>query len=169
MPLLAAPPTIAVIAVATWHGNWAGVWLVFCLVVAYGSALCSLGLALATWSPRPARVAELCAAAHVGITVGWVLCTGALTFLAPGLRGPGQASLSPFMGVMLPTLAMQLAPKNEWTQMVRWLTFWIAVDVVIAAMLLVAVLLTFDRFMGRADRHADRAANVPPESFPQRM
>jgi ABC-type transport system involved in multi-copper enzyme maturation permease subunit len=164
VPMLAVPPGIAVIAVGSWHGNWTGVWLVVCLVVAYAAALCSLGLALAAWSPRPARVAELCAAAHVGITVGWVLCTGALTLRAPGLRGPGQASLSPFMGVMLPTLAMQIAPTNEWNMMVSWLTFWIAVNVAIAALLFGAVLLTFNRFLGRADRQASRAASVRPQS-----
>jgi len=149
VPALAVPPGLAVAAVAWRHGHWPGVWLVVGLVVTYGAALTGLGLALATWVPRPGRAAGYCAAAHVAVTVGWVLVVASVAPHAPGLRGPGIGSFSPFMGVMLPTVAMQLAPDPEFREMARWLSFWIAADAALAALLVLAVLATFDRCLGR--------------------
>lgn len=51
VPVLAIPPSLATAAIAWRHGNWSGVALVSGLVIAYGAALTSLGLALATWAP----------------------------------------------------------------------------------------------------------------------
>jgi ABC-type transport system involved in multi-copper enzyme maturation permease subunit len=155
VPVLAIPPGVALLAIAWRHGHWLGVWLAVSLVVSYGAMLTSLGLALATWVPRPGRAVGLCAAAHVAITVGWVLTIAALTPGVPGLRGPGMASLSPFFGVMLPTIAMAFARDNDWRELVGWLSFWIAAEVALAAMLVVAVLATFDRCLGRAQSHPE--------------
>jgi ABC-type transport system involved in multi-copper enzyme maturation permease subunit len=88
VPLLAVPPGLATAAVAWHHGHWPGVALVTGLVVAYGAALTSLGLALATWVPRLGRAIALCVAAHVGVTVGWAVFTLLLTERTPGLTGP---------------------------------------------------------------------------------
>jgi ABC-type transport system involved in multi-copper enzyme maturation permease subunit len=153
VPVLAILPGLATAAIAWHHGHWSGVVLVVGLVVAYGSALTSLGLALATWVPRLGRAVGLCVAAHVGITVGWVVFVAILTPRAPGLTGPGLASFSPFLGVMLPNVEMQIprpAP-SQWHEAVGWVTFWILVDAALAAALLTAVLLTFNRCLGRVD------------------
>jgi hypothetical protein len=150
VPMLAVPPGVALAAVAWHHGHWPGVWLTVGLVVAYGAALTSLGLALATWVPRLGRAVGLCAAAHVAVTVGWVLAVVALAPRAPGLSGPGRASFSPFLGVMLPTVAMQLNTGREWAEVMGWLSFWIWADAALAALLMLAVLATFDRCLGRA-------------------
>jgi ABC-type Na+ efflux pump permease subunit len=162
VPMLAIPPGVALLAVARYHGHWPMVWLVLGLVVAYGAALTSLGLALATWVPRPGRAAGYGAAAHVAITVGWVLCVAALSPRAPGLSGPARAALSPFMGVMLPTVAMQIDPGNEWGVLVGWMSFWIAADVTLAALLMLAVLLTFDRCLGRSGGTARSSPRSSP-------
>jgi ABC-type transport system involved in multi-copper enzyme maturation permease subunit len=150
VPLLCVPPAIALFAVAWRHGHWPAVWLILGLVMAYSAALVSLGLALSTWVLRPGHAAGYAAAAHVAITVGWVLGIAAVAPRAPGISGPGLASFSPFMGVFLPTVAMQLAPALEWRELTGWLSFWIAADVALAALLMIAVLFTFDRCLGRA-------------------
>jgi ABC-type transport system involved in multi-copper enzyme maturation permease subunit len=162
VPVLAVPPGLALAAVAWRHGHWSCVGLTVSLVVAYGAMLCSLGLALAVWVKRPGRAVGLCAAAHVAITVGWVLGTAMLTPRAPGLRGPGIASFSPFMATLLPTIAVQLGvPKGDWRELTGWLSFWIAADAALAAALVVVVLATFDRCVGRArEGHAARRATT---------
>jgi len=153
VPVLAVPPGLATAAVAWAHGHWSAVVLVVGLVVAYGAALTSLGLALATWVPRLSRAVGLCVAAHVGVTVGWVVFVALLTPGAPGLTGPGLASFSPFLAVMLPTLEMQMASpvRSQWGEVVGWVAFWTLADAALAAVLLKAVLVTFNRCLGRVD------------------
>jgi ABC-type Na+ efflux pump permease subunit len=167
VPVLAAPPALATAAVAWHHGHWSGVALVTGLVVAYGAALTSLGLALATWVPRLGRAVGLCVAAHVGVTVGWAVFAMLLTRRAPGLTGPGLASFSPFVGVVLSTAQMHPAKSSvfEWNQVVGWVAFWTLAEVALAAILLKAVLVTFNRCLGRMDEvHAPDAA--PPHGPP---
>ena len=143
--------------------------LVTGLVVAYGAALTSLGLALATWVPRLGRAVGLCVAAHVGVTVGWAVFAILLTGGAPGLTGPGLASFSPFVGVVLPSAQMHMGKfsASEWNQVVGWVAFWTLADVALAAVLLKAVLVTFNRCLGRMDevhapcRPASRPARDP--------
>jgi hypothetical protein len=153
VPVLAVPPGLATAAVAWHHGRWSGVALVAGLVVAYGAALTSLGLALATWVPRLGRAVGLCVAAHVGVTVGWAVFAFLLTRGAPGLTGPGLASFSPFVGVVLTSSQMHMAKfsASEWNQVVGWVAFWTLADVALAAVLLKAVLVTFNRYLGRVD------------------
>ncbi len=167
VPVLAVPPGLATAAVAWHHGHWLGVGLVTGLVVAYGAALTGLGLALATWVPRLGRAVGLCVAAHVGITVGWPVFAFLLTRGAPGLTGPGLASFSPFVGVVLPTAQMHIGRPSafDWNQVVGWAAFWTLADVALAAVLLKAVLVTFNRCLGRVDEvHAPSA--VPPHGPP---
>jgi ABC-type transport system involved in multi-copper enzyme maturation permease subunit len=153
VPVLAVPPGVTTAAVAWHHGHWSAVVLVVGLVVAYGAALTSLGLALATWVPRLGRAVALCVAAHVGVTVGWVVFVVLLVPRAPGLTGPGLASFSPFLGVMLPTVEMQEARPfgSHWDEVVGWVAFWTLADAALAAVLLKAVLLTFNRCLSRVD------------------
>ena len=148
VPLLAIPPAVTLMAVVWENGHWLGLFLVIGLVLAYGAVLTSLGLAIATWVPRAGRCGA-CAAGHVMITVGWVLCV-AMFVRTPGVGIPCRMSFSPFMGVALPTIVMQRDPRGEWAQVVGWLSFWIVVDLTLAALLMIAVLATFDRCLGRA-------------------
>jgi ABC-type transport system involved in multi-copper enzyme maturation permease subunit len=153
VPLLALAPGLATAAIAYRHGHWSAVVLVVGLVVAYGAALTSIGLALATWVPRLSRAVGLCVAAHVGITVGWVVFAIIMTPGTPGLTGPGLASFSPFLGVMLPSLEMQFnrPSGSNWDEVVGWLAFWTLVDAALAAVLLRAVLVTFNHCLGRVE------------------
>ena len=153
VPVLTVPPGLATAVVAWHHGRWSVVVLVTCLVVAYGAMLTSLGLALATWVPRLGRAVGLCAAIHVGITVGWVVFALVLTQNSPGVTGPGLASFSPFLGVVLLNIQMQNggAFASRWDEVVGWLIFWTLFDAALAAVLLKAVLMTFNRCLGRVD------------------
>ena len=51
-------------------GRWIGPPLVVGLVLAYGAAITSLGLALATWNRPLGRVLTLCVGAYVGVSAG---------------------------------------------------------------------------------------------------
>jgi hypothetical protein len=69
----------------------------------------------------------------------------------PGLFGPGLASFSPFLAVMMATIEMQIGPASEWAEAVGWVTLWIAIDAALAAFLLKAVLISFNRCLGRVE------------------
>jgi hypothetical protein len=165
VPVLAVPPALTTAAVAWRHGHWSGVLLVTGLVIAYGAALTSLGLALATWVPRLSRAVGLCVAAHVGITVGWPVFALLLTRNTSGITGPGLASFSPFVGVLLPTVAMHRPPLSGWTDVVVWVCFWMLVNVLVAAVLLKAVFITFNRCLGRMDGVQVRGARRPHDAI----
>src|SRR5207245_10687689 len=51
----------------------------------------------------------------------------------------------------LPILEMQMGKPQEWHQAARWVAFWVAIDSTLAAVLLKAVLMTFNRCLGRVD------------------
>jgi ABC-type Na+ efflux pump permease subunit len=161
VPLLALVPGLATAAIARHHGHWPGVVLIVALVVAYGAFLTSLGLAVATWVPRLGRAVGLSVASHVGITVGWVVFIAMCTPKAPGLLGPGLASFSPFMGVLLPSIVMQFSRPGEYSEALRWIALWTAIDAALAAALLTAVLVTFNRCLGRDTERPWRARAGP--------
>jgi ABC-type transport system involved in multi-copper enzyme maturation permease subunit len=162
VPVLALPPALATAAVAWHHGHWWGVALVIGLTVAYGALLTSLGLGLATWVPRLGRAVGLSVAAHVGITIGWALIAVLLTGNRPAPTAPGLASFSPFVGVLLPNIAMHRPAPALWNEVVGWLVFWILVELFLAGALVKAVLITFDRCLGRMDESPKPSANPLP-------
>ena len=44
------------------------------LIVAYGAAITSLGLALATWMPRMGRAVGLTVGLYTSMLIGWIPC-----------------------------------------------------------------------------------------------
>jgi ABC-type Na+ efflux pump permease subunit len=160
VPILAILPGVAAIAIAIQHDYWLGPVLIVGLVIAYGAALTSLGLALATWVPRLGRAVGFCVAFHVGITVGWVLFIIMVSQRIGGMTSPGLACFSPFMGVMLPSMAMQFNNVNQWPPVARWVTFWILFDATLAVVLFKIALLTFNRCLGRVDDHPERSSDL---------
>jgi ABC-type transport system involved in multi-copper enzyme maturation permease subunit len=152
VPCLAVPAGLTALAVAGPFGRYGGVALVMGLVLAYGAALASLGLALATWFPRGNQAATLGVAAHVLVTVGWAVMIAMLTQGVRGYRAPGLASASPFIAVMFTTLTIQQPPSEGWPDCVGWVAFWIVIELSAAVVLLAATLATFDRCVGRQRR-----------------
>ena len=72
VPCLALLPAAVAAAHAGPLQRWPGVLLIVGMMLAYGAAVTSLGIALATWVPRVDRALILSAAASVLITVGWI-------------------------------------------------------------------------------------------------
>jgi ABC-type transport system involved in multi-copper enzyme maturation permease subunit len=154
-PRLALLPAVSAFAVACRSGRFEGVALVAGIVLCYGAALASLGLALAVWVPHPGRAATAGVAVHVLNTVGWFFLVVALMPNLRGATGPGLASGSPFIAVSFATIVMQ-REFPEFSRFPYWLIFWMTLELALAAMLLAATLATFDRCVGRSGPRSGR-------------
>ncbi len=148
VPRLAILPVLAGFAVACRSGRFEGVVAIAGMVVCYGTALTSLGLALAVWLPRAGWAATIGVAAHVLMTVGWffiaVVANG-----GRGVIGMGLAAASPFIGVTVATVGMQNMPLPTWHGFIGWSVFWMVVELAAALILFLATLASFDRCLGR--------------------
>jgi len=160
VPILAICPGLLAAVLARESGRWDGALLIVGLFLAYGAAMTSLGLALATWIRRLDLAVALSVTVLGGVTVGWLFVV-ALTATGPGV--PGQAAGSPIMGITFPTMAMRFLKPREWAELRAWWIVWIAVYVFIASALGWAAFITFDRCLGRvSDRPRARPALRPP-------
>jgi ABC-type Na+ efflux pump permease subunit len=146
VPLLAICPGAVAAALARESGRWEGAALVVCLFVAYGAAVTSLGLALATWMRRLDYAVALSVAVLGGVTVGWLF---AVIITAQGPSAAGLAAGSPIIGIMFPTVAMGFMSNQEWTSLIAWWYVWIAVYAAIAASFALAALKSFDHCLSR--------------------
>jgi hypothetical protein len=88
-------------------------------------------------------------ATHVLITVGSFF-VGAMIYPAPGIRGLGLASASPFIAVGVGTMAMQDMPPADWRAFILWLGVWMFLELVAALGLVAFTAAVFDRCVGRA-------------------
>jgi hypothetical protein len=137
------------IVLAWKSGRWIGPPLIVGLILAYGAAITSLGLFLATWIPQPGRVLGLCVAAIVGVTVGSI---PVVIFLFDGFEKLAAcvAMVSPLIGVGFSTVVIQGLPRNEfWPEIVGALLFWIIAYITAADILLRMTLAIFDGCLGR--------------------
>lgn len=150
--LLSILPFLVACAVAWRTEHWLGAFLVLGVILAYGAALTSLGLALATWTTRVGRAMAWTVAIDLMITVGWFF---AAAILCNNSTGAGLASASPFMGTAYPLIVMEDDNAIEWVDCQSWVTSWILIDTALALTLLVATLLTFDNRLGRITEGAD--------------
>jgi ABC-type transport system involved in multi-copper enzyme maturation permease subunit len=154
VPLLAVWPALVAGAAAPTD-RWAAGAAVAGLVLAYGAAVTSLGLILAASVRHLGRAVALSVAVVVLVTAGWfffVLATCRASYGRPA------AALSPFYGVMFPILF----PEEG----VGWAIVWGAVYAVIAAALLSATLVGFERSLGRVKQRAARALSVHANTMP---
>jgi ABC-type transport system involved in multi-copper enzyme maturation permease subunit len=147
VPLLAIGPGAVAAALARESGRWEGAVLVVGIQLAYGAAVTSLGLALATWIHRLDFAVALNVAVLGGVTVGWLFAVILVVGDGPAL--PGLAAGSPIVGITLPTLGMRFFSSQKWRALVAWWGVWIAVYTVIAALLGWLTVMTFDRCVGR--------------------
>src|SRR5215831_14170801 len=99
VPPLTVLPVLIAAAMATHTGFALGPVLIGGLVVAYGAAITSLGLALATWLPRMDRAIGLTAGLYVVVLIAAVPVGMIFFSNGPNGAGPGLASASPFWGV----------------------------------------------------------------------
>jgi ABC-type transport system involved in multi-copper enzyme maturation permease subunit len=148
VPLLAILPGLVAFAAASRSGRWIGPPLIVGLVLAYGAAITSLGLALATWIPQPSRVLALCVGTVVGVTVGSI----PMAMILCGDREVGGyvAMASPFFGVGYFSAVIEgSGPPSSWPDVAFWGLFWLVFYATVAVLLLKATLASFDRCLGR--------------------
>jgi ABC-type transport system involved in multi-copper enzyme maturation permease subunit len=150
VPPLAILPVLVVLAVARSGDNrWWGAVVMAAFVLASGAAITSLGLAMATWCPRPGRALGLTVSVYLLVTVGWM-------FAASTLRGgPTSDHLmmgSPFFWAGAVTDGLAHEPPRGF----RDAAFaWTLVYAMAAPGLLGATLATFNRCLGRVDSRDD--------------
>ncbi len=161
VPRLAVLPTLVALAVALRNGSWFGVPVIACLVLAYGAALTSLGLVLATWEPRQGRAITWCVALYILVTAGWVfflVATGGGDDLRAGL-----ACASPFFGAGALTASMD-STGHRYVNFLGWNVLWIAVYGIAALVLLRTVFASFDHCLGRFTAARVRPFDRSPRS-----
>jgi ABC-type transport system involved in multi-copper enzyme maturation permease subunit len=138
---------------------WLGAVFLMGVILAYGAAFTSLGLALATWVARQARAIALQVVSFVLIAVGFVLV--AMLLLDRNDWSRGLACGSPWFGPGMMT-AVTEAGFREWGDLLAWIGSWIIIYVTVAIVLFGSTLATFDRCLGRVAQnwkltsHADR-------------
>lgn len=157
VPLLAVLPTLLAVVITRPGILWFGSVLVLGLILAYGAAITSLGLALAIWVRRLSWALALSVGAYTLVTVGGIFV--AFTLFDRRDTGPGVASASPFFGLGMLTSELE----HEGSRLLTWFVwdlFWILTYSVIAALLLWAILKTFDRCLGRMA--PSRTPALPP-------
>jgi ABC-type transport system involved in multi-copper enzyme maturation permease subunit len=153
VPPLAVLPVLIAAALATHTGFALGPVLIGGLVLAYGAAITSLGLALATWIPRMDRVIGLTAGFYLVVLIAAVPVGMFLFGDGPNKGGAGFAAASPFWGVGYSSAmfggTVRSGPAIEGQAV--WLVAWCVVYGMVAAGLLLATLKTFNRCLGRID------------------
>jgi ABC-type transport system involved in multi-copper enzyme maturation permease subunit len=148
IPRLCLLPGLLAGALALRPGNGEYVPLLLGLILAYGAALTSLGLALATWVSRLGRAVAASVTIYVVATVGWLFLLLAVVSRGPGNTLQGLATGSPWFGPGMMTAEVESgAPMGERTA--GFALFWILAYTGCAVVLLIATMKSFDRCLGR--------------------
>ena len=151
VPPLTLWPVLIASALSTHTGYALGPLLIGGLVVAYGAAITSLGLALATWLPRMGQAIGLTAGLYLVVLIA-AMPIGMITF-GGNAAGAGFAVASPFWGVGYSSALIggTGGPVGDFGKQAGWLVFWIVIYGMVAFVLLLATLKTFNRCLGRMD------------------
>lgn len=178
VPRLAALPLLTLVAVPGDARHWVPplehfgllladdrrlkVILLLCgLFLAYGTALTSLGLAVATWMSRLGRAITCTVTAYVLVTIGW-------PFLIMFLAKKSETSLSfimgsPFAGMAFVSSMEHMGSGSESAAIIRGAVCWIAVYLSAALILYLATWATFDRCLGRTTHRRPPKMPTPRE------
>jgi ABC-type transport system involved in multi-copper enzyme maturation permease subunit len=152
VPPLLILPAIVTTTLTFYTGHFWGVALLMTLILSYGAAITSLGLALATWVPRMGRAVALTVGLYTFMSLAWVPLTFTLFGSGSGDHGIGVAAGSPLMGVGVYSLLLaDDGPQSEFISQTLWTIFWTIAYGGVAAALLLATLGTFNRCLGRID------------------
>lgn len=142
--------------------------------LAYGAAITSLGLAMATWTPRVGRAVASCVSIYVLVAFLWPLATEILSELVlmwlssdvswmkhldPEIVFIGIASSSPFVATVGRDITL-LASLTRYQRMaICTINFaWISFMFLFAGVLFELTVRVFDRRLGRV---SDRGIKVP--------
>jgi hypothetical protein len=145
-PVLGLALLAAIVAGAISNGSTGALHAltVGALVLAYGAALVSLGLALAAWLPKPGQAAAMTVFIYTLMSVGWLFAVAAL--VRDGVFGPGLGMGSPGGGVALASISIGGKPSFRGVHFFG--LFWIGVYSLAAVAIASAAVVTLDRLRG---------------------
>lgn len=149
VPILAILPAAIAAATSMRQGYWYAPILIGAVVVSYGAAITSLGLAMATWVPKMGRAIGLTVGIYLALAIGSIPMSFLIFDRGPNGLGAGMATASPFWGVGYHT-ATYANHTNVPGGHSAWLILWAFAYSGAAAGLLFATARTFDRCLGRA-------------------
>ena len=156
IPLLAFLPTLLGTVLAMSTGRWFWVLAMVFLIVAQGAAVTSMGLATATWVARFGRAVAICVSAYVIMTVGWLFV---VLIMFDHQFGEKLMIGTPFFGAGELTFEMgEISVRQQGN--VFFAILWAIAFYVLAALLYVATLGTFDWCMGRITIRRHRGASL---------
>jgi hypothetical protein len=135
---------VLVAGILAWQNQtWRVLGLIVLSVVAAAAFWTSVGLALSTWVPRLGRSVSTAVALYALVGLGWPVLVRTLLW---GPTGVGLAAISSFYCVFDLTYSLEYP---AWVDPIVWPSAWIAAQLLVAAALLIATLVTFDRCLGR--------------------
>lgn len=150
-PLLILPIGVA-LAQSTSSGRFGAVALLAALILAYGAAITSLGLALATWTSRMGKAVGLTTGIYVFLSIGWPFFAMLLFANWAENTALGIAAASPFFGVgVYNALIADQGPPRAFASQTFWVLFWTVAYLGLTVGLLMATLQSFNRCLGRMD------------------
>jgi ABC-type transport system involved in multi-copper enzyme maturation permease subunit len=139
-PLLAA-------GVLAWQNEaWSALGLLVAFILAGAAFWTSVGLTISTWVPRLGRAVSVAASLYAVVALGWPVL---VRTVLPGPLGAGLSAISPFYGSADLTYGLEYPTYSA--DSFFWFPAWVVTETLLAAGLLLAVLATFDRCLGRAD------------------
>jgi ABC-type transport system involved in multi-copper enzyme maturation permease subunit len=143
---LAVAPMLLTMVCLDGEKRWFGGSMVLGLILSYGAAITSLGLALATWVRQIGRAVALSVGIFLLLTLG--LFFPIFTDIVPDGLESELAIGSPFYGPVGP---LEDAEMTDYSR-ISWMAYpvWISFYSASAGLLLLATLATFDRSLGRA-------------------
>lgn len=152
VPPLLVLPAVMTILLSAYSGHFGGVALIAAMILSYGAAMTSLGLALATWVPRADRAAGLTVSLHTFLSLGWIPLALFVFGGGSGDHGLGIAAASPLLGIgVYCAMLAEVGPDHEFASQTLWTVFWTIAYGGVALGLLLATLGTFNRCLGRVD------------------
>jgi ABC-type transport system involved in multi-copper enzyme maturation permease subunit len=160
--LVSAAPSLALTMILLKNGRLVGILFPPVLIVLYGSALTSFGLAVATWTTKPGRAVAITMAAYIGVTVGWLFLVALLLPNGGGSTGPGLISASPFCGPLFMGVesSQQFRSGVHWFELLTWIFFWCVVYAGVTVVFFLAAVASFDRCLGRMTGLPDYLGNA---------
>ena len=143
------------------RGYWAGFGLLLGLVLAYGAAITSMGLAAATWVRRLGRAVALCVTGYVLFVIVWpilvVLVAGRVSENTITAMMMGDPPYGAFVGTMAASASsFPTGGDLRRDDLYLGMFVWIAAHIAVAGFLYLATLATFDRCLGACPRTASR-------------
>lgn len=155
LPRLLLLPVWVAVMLSLTRGDWPLAVLFVAYVVAAAAAWTSVGLALSTWIPRLGRAVSTAVGIYIFVSIGWpALAFTLFQNRSFGTVGNALAMISPFYGSFDLTISIEIIDHIYF-----WGLTWTTAQAMVAVVMLLATLATFDRSFGRVRDHRGRHAS----------